>query len=176
MNYKTLIALTLTGLLLVTGSASAAEYNYPHKNPVLSVTFPDDWTVEADPSDEKGLIATTADTEIEINFWVLDGKALKADAATTLEETAVEVADLINQWVTDFKADKPQTGELNGISFYEIAGSGQDKENGEAVKVTVSFLTPDNKNIFVFMYWGSEEAEKTYAEQLEGIVKSLKKP
>jgi hypothetical protein len=42
--------------------------------------------------------------------------------------------------------------------------------------VAVNFLTPNNKALFVLMYWGFQEAEQDYAEELQGIVKSISKP
>jgi len=89
---------------------------------------------------------------------------------------AAEVGTLIDEYIQDFKAGEPVTTTVNGISMFDINGKGKDKEEGAEVNVSVTLLAADDENLFVLMYWGSDEAEKQYAEQLTAIVSSLKKP
>jgi hypothetical protein len=173
------VALTVLSLLVFFAAASHAgkTFTYPPNNPVLTITFPDSWSVKPDPDESKGIIATTPDEEIEIDLWPLDKKEADKDMEKALEEAAADVATLIIQWVTDFKGnEKPELFTVNDIVFCEIKGTGKDKEDSTPVKVSATFFSPDDQTLFVMMYWGSENGEVKYAADLAEIAKSLKRP
>ena len=159
---------------VLTSPAFAETYSYPADEPVLSITFPDNWTVEQDPNYEKGLVALSEDEEIEIDLWVLEEEEVEEDLFAALEAAGMEVATIIQEWVTDFEVEERTEGEINGIKFYHISGTGLYKEDKSEVEVAVAFFSPDLERIFVLMYWGSEEAAEAYAEELESIQDSLK--
>jgi hypothetical protein len=173
---KIFISLSALSLLFATGICTAADHSLPKEKPVLSITFPDDWKVKADEDVTEGLVALAPDEAIEIDLWALDKQELKDDANATLAAMVEEVGTLIDDHITDFQAEKPTETTINGISVFEINGKGKDKEEGKDANVSVLLMTPDNKNLFVLMYWGSDEAEKQYEAQLVAIVSSIKKP
>ena len=173
------VTLTVLGLLVMFAAVTQAGtiYTYPTINPVLTITFPDNWSVTQDPDYKKGIIATAPDEEIEIDLWAVQKKDADKDLEKALEEAAVDVASLIVRWVNDFKGDeKPTLFTVNDIVFCEIKGMAKDKEDGTPVKVCAHFFSPDDNTLFVMMYWGTETAETKYAKELAGIAKSIKRP
>lgn len=172
------VALIASLLVLVAANSQAGTvFTYPSNNPVLTITFPDNWSVKPDPDESKGIIATAPDEEIEIDLWPLHKKEADKDMEKALEAAAADVATLIIRWITDFKGnEKPELFTANDIAFCEIKGTGKDKEDGSPVKVSAAFFSPDDQTLFVMMYWGSENAEVKYAADLAEIAKSLKRP
>jgi hypothetical protein len=173
---KILVSLSALSLLFSAGMCVAGEYLLPEDKPALSITFPDDWTVEGDEDNPNSLSAISADEAIEIDVWAVDKKDLKEDVESTLLVMATEVSTLIDEYITDFQAKEPQAAKINEVDVIDISGKGKDKESGEEVNVSVTLIAPDNENLFVLMYWGSDEAEKQHADQLTAIAKSIKKP
>lgn len=174
---KILVSLSALGLLFSAGICVAGEYSLPKDKPALSITFPDDWKVEADENNpNSSVVATSADEAIEIDLWAVDKKDLKADAESTLDTMAAEVGTLIDEYIVEFQAQEPVAAKINEIDVVDISGKGKDAEDKTDVNVSVTLISPDNENLFVLMYWGSDEAEKKYAKQLAAIAASLKKP
>jgi len=175
---KFAILFVSVGFLFLFASQCLAgkTFMYPSVNPALKITFPDDWSVREDPDADVGIIVNSPDDEIEIDLWVLDEKDLKRNAERAMDDAAREVAGLIVYWVDDFKSGKTEEFTLNGIEFCEVTGTAKDKEDGSPVKVSVDFFSPDDKNVFVMMYWGSEDAETEHAAELKSIAKSIRKP
>ncbi|MCP4404310.1 MAG: hypothetical protein GY801_44270 [bacterium] len=167
------IAVLLVGLLVMTGPAFAETYSYPADDPVFSISFPDNWTVERDPNYEKGLVALSEDEEIEIDLWVLEEQEVEDDLLEALEAAGREVATIIQEWVTDFEVEERTEGEVDGIRFHQLSGTGVYKDDESKVEVAVTFFSPDNERIFVLMYWGSKEAAEEHGEELESIKQSL---
>jgi hypothetical protein len=166
-------------VLALAGPLSAVAdttYTYPKEHPVLSIAFPDDWKVEADPEDDHGLVARSADGAIELDLWALKKEADPKKMLEQLEETDQELAELIDEHVTGFKVGESKKGEVNGLKAAMFGGTGKDKEDDEEVNVEVTFLSPDDKQLFGLMYWGSDEAEEANKAALSKISASLKKP
>jgi hypothetical protein len=166
-------------VIVLTAPLSAVAhttYTYPKEHPVLSITFPDDWTVEADPDAEQGLVASSADGAIELDLWALKKEADPKKMLEQREETGQELAELIDEHVTGFKVGESKKGEVNGLKAAMFGGTGKDKEDDEAVNVEVTFLSPDDKQLFGLMYRGSDEAEEANKAALSNISASLKKP
>jgi hypothetical protein len=142
---------------------------------VLSVTFPDGWKVELDQEDQKGVSGISSDEAIWLYIWPLDEKAVQDDPKAAIDEAATDAGKDIAEWVSDVKFEEPTTVELNGISFLDISGAGKSKEDGSDVTVSVTFFSPDNKAVFIMLYYGSPDAEKTHDKELSEIAHSIKK-
>lgn len=175
---KSIFTLVSLGLLILFTAPSQAgnTFTYPPLNPALSITFPDNWSVKPDPDATAGIIAESPDQEIEIDLWALDKKDVQQNPEKALDDAAREVASLIVRWVDDFQAGKAERFTVNGIEFCEVKGTAKDTEDGSPVKVAVDFFSPDNKTVFVMLYWGSADAETKYLNDLSNIAKSIKKP
>jgi hypothetical protein len=176
MKSRVFISSLLLGVLLLAGSLWAETYTYPREDPVVSITFPDSWTVTQDPNYEKGLVALSDDEEIEIDLWVLEEQEVEDDVLAALEAAGVEVATIIDEWVMEFDVEEEHTGEVNGIHYYFLSGTGMYKDDHSEVRVGVTFFSPDGETIFVLMYWGNEEAAEAHAEELEQIRESFEVP
>jgi hypothetical protein len=53
-----------------------------------------------------------------------------------------------------------------------VDGTGKD-EDGNKVSVSVALFSPDEKQIFIMLYFGTPEAENTHEDELVGILKSI---
>lgn len=157
-------------------ASADTTYSYPKSAPVFSIAFPDDWNVDADPEDENGLVATSKDEEIELDLWALEKVSDPKQMVEQFEETGKTIGAEINKYVTGFKVEESKKGSINGISAAMFGGTGKSKEDGEEVNVEVTLLSPDGKQVFALMYWGSEEAEAANKAALDKIGGSIKKP
>ena len=174
---RTVTLMLFFSLVLIASAALAqTEYTYPANAPVLSITFPEGWKVELDQADQKGGSAISGDDAIYLYIWPLDEEAVKDDPKAAIEEAGKDVGEDIATWVTDVKFEEPKTVEFNGISFLDISGAGKAKEDGSDVTVSVTFFTPDNKAVFIMLYYGSPDAEKAHEKELTAIAQSIKKP
>jgi hypothetical protein len=165
---------SLIGIFLIFISLGFAQtFEYPTKKPVFSITFPSGWSVE---SDDDSLIAISKDESIEVDLWPLDKKKIRRDSEKALSEALDEIDNIINDWVDDFEVTSTKEDSINEIDFFEITGFGIDKDSGEEIEVSINLLTPDKKNIFVMLWWGSKEAQEKNLSDLISIVFSMKKP
>jgi len=169
---KILASVGAVAMLAFSGIGLAGEYHLPQKDPLVAIAFPDNWDVEADPDQVVGM---SPDESIEIDFWAVDKEDLKDDPKATLEAMGSEVGELVDEYLTDLKTEKPVQANINGIDLYDVTGKAKSKEDGKDVNFSMTILTPDNKNVFVMLYWGSDEAEKANSDALVAIAKSLKK-
>jgi hypothetical protein len=135
---------------------------YPEKNPIFSVTFPDDWKTE---TEEDIVHAYPADESIYLGIWALED-AKNLDAALDAVDEAV--ASLVK----NLKIDDPETMTVNEIEFMTCDGTGIDND-GDKVNVSVALFSPDEKQIFILLYYGTPEAEDAHEDELVGIVKSI---
>ena len=173
---QTLIAFA-TVLLIVPGSVVAdTTFTYPKDKPVLQITFPDGWKVEADEGDDNGLVVTSPDDAIEFDLWALEKHSDPKKMMEEIQANASEIGENIEDFVTDFKVSEKRSGDINGLKASMFGGMGKSVEDGKPVNVEVTFLTPDDKQLFGMMYWGSDEAEKKHEEALKKIGQSLKRP
>jgi len=164
--------LSALALFCAAGGALAGEYKLPDETPLVSITFPKGWNVEAQDDE---IIAMSEDEEIEIDFWVVDPEEMKEDAKGTLEAMGQEIGALVDEYLVDLKTEKPVEASHNGLTVYDVEGKAKDSETGDPVNFSVTLLTPDNKQIFVMLYWGSDAAEKANADDLKSIIESMKK-
>ena len=61
---------------------------------------------------------------------------------------------------------------VNEIEFMTCDGTGIDNE-GDKVNVSVALFSPDEKQIFILLYYGTPEAEDAHEDELIGIIKSI---
>ena len=168
--------LVLIALLFAGSVAADTTYTYPKDKPVLQITFPEGWELDQEAADEKSLVISSPDEAIELDLWALEQHSDSAKLMAELNNSAEEIGESIDQYVTDFKVSEKHDGEINGIKASMFGGKGKDKESGAPVNVEVTYLSPDGKQVFAMLYWGSDEAEKTHEASLKKISESLKKP
>ena len=84
------LVVALASVMLFAGMAFAEQiYTYPAETPVLSVAFPDDWSVELDAEDARGVYAMSPDEAIEFDIWLHAPTAWIMPSATTTESAVV---------------------------------------------------------------------------------------
>jgi hypothetical protein len=157
-----MLSVLLLGLATATAGGDGNTIVYPEKKPVFSVTFPDDWSTE---TEDDIVHATPADESIYLGIWALED-AKNLDAALDAVDEAV--ASLVK----NLKVDDPETMTVNEIELMTCDGTGIDNE-GDKVNVSVALFSPDEKQIFILLYYGTPEAEDAHEDELVGIVKSI---
>jgi hypothetical protein len=162
-----IFTLSLMAALILFSAAAIADGGgntiiYPEKNPVFSVTFPDEWKTE---TEEDIVHAYPADESIYLGIWALED-------AENLDAALDAVDEAVASLVKNLKVDDPETMTVNEIEFMTCDGTGIDNE-GDKVNVSVALFSPDGKQIFILLYYGTPEAEDAHEDELIGIVKSI---
>jgi hypothetical protein len=173
MTYRKAL-LALAALLLST-VAFGETYSYPASAPVLQITYPESWESYIDEEDGT-LYGLSADEEVELNLWALDSKDVSADPEAALLAAAEEVGEIIDDWVYDFELLRSGRSDINGMASVEVAGSGYERGTDLELVVTADFFSPDDKTIFVLMFWGTAYGVDKYMADLVKITESIKKP
>lgn len=168
--------LVLIALLFAGNATADTTYTYPKEKPVLQITFPEGWELDKEAADDKTLVISSPDEAIELDLWALEQHSDPAKLMEEIKNSADEIGESIDQYVSDFEVSEKHDGEINGIKASMFGGKGKDKESGSPVNVEVTYLSPDGKQLFAMLYWGSDEAEKTHDAALKKISESLKKP
>jgi hypothetical protein len=161
------LILPLLAVLLLGSSAAIAggggnTITYPEKNPIFTVTFPDDWSTE---TDENLLHAVPSDSSLYLGIWALED-------ANTLDAALDEVDKAVSSLVKNLKVDDADSMDVNGIKFITVDGTGKD-DDGNNVSVSVALFSPDEKQIFIMLYYGAKDAEDVHEKELVGILKSI---
>ncbi len=163
IKYRTILALFMAALLM-TNLFAEETYVYPNQeNPVLSISFPDEWKVEPE---ENILHATPKDESIYVALWALDD-------VENLEAALESVDKLVSPMIDEFLADEPEKVEFNNILYYFIEGSGKDND-GEDVNASVAIFTPDGETVCLIITYGTPEADEEHEEDFMNIIKSIK--
>ena len=177
MKKLLVVICVVVGCLLCVGNVFAESvYTYPADAPVFSIAFPDDWAVELDQEDQRGVFALSPDEAIEFDIWPLDEEEIAEDRAAAVDNAIAEINDVLAEYVTDFQTVRQSQFEINGITFDNLDGTAKMEDDGSDVMLSVAFFWPNDETLFVLMYWGTSEGENAYTEALEGIMQSIKKP
>ncbi len=129
---------------------------------MFSITFPDDWKVEAGDS----VSASSADELANIEVLTLD----ESEAGTAIDDAKDALSEQFEglKWQGD-----PTEGELNGMPVTFLTG----KFSVEGIKMSVNcaiFTPKKKKTYFMFFNFIPENAEEKHAEALTGILNSIK--
>lgn len=162
--FKYRIVLMLFISVMVLANLYADEtYVYPNQeNPILSISFPEEWKVEPE---ENILHATPKDETVYIALWALEDVA-------NLEAALESVDKIVSEMVDEFLANEPDKVEFNHILYYFIEGSGKDND-GEEVNASVAIFTPDGETVCLLITYGTPEAEEAHEEDFMNILKSI---
>jgi|GEM_PF-1227954 len=173
MLKKTAIALMLFFIMI--SCSSAQTLSFPSDEPVISINFPRSWSVEIDQDEEAGVIALSRDEEIEIDFWMINRRAMRRNSDLAIEKAMNQVEKIINDFVRNYEVTQEGEGEINDIDYFFLEGKGVYKESRERIKVNIALLTPDREHLFVLLYWGTNEAESIHKRELDKIFESIQK-
>jgi len=156
-----LLSLSAVGVLLL--PIHAEDYKLPKKDSLFSISFPDKWTVT---HEDESVDAITEDESIQLNA--------QTDDAETLSESISDSIDYLTEAGVKIKEDskKENDGEINGMKIGGVNWDATDKEG--ACRVSLSFIDIGGGKVITLLYWGSTEAEKKHAKELEEILGSMK--
>lgn len=158
---KLTVLITLIALVVSSGILKADTYVYPADGPSFSITLPNNWIVNAE---DKDLSASPQDESIFLLLSVFE-------EADNLDGAIDHLDSELESILSDIEYDEPEMVEINGIDFLTIDGSGiyDDVE----VLISVAIFMPDDENVFLLLYLGTEEAENEHGDELDEIVNSI---
>lgn len=126
-----MLSVLLLGSTIVMADGGVNTIVYPEKNPVFSVTFPDNWSTE---TDENLLHATPDDSSIYLGIWALE-------EANDLDAALDAVDEVVSSLVKNLQVDEADSMVVNGIQFITVDGTGKDDE-GDNVNVSAALFSP----------------------------------
>lgn len=148
--------------------AQADVYTYPSADPVVSITFPDNWKVEPD---EGVLHAYPKDESIYFGFIPLP-------EGTTSDEAGEAIGGAIDSLVTDFEAGESTVLDVNNLKLFVMDATGKEKESGDPVNVSMIYFSPDDNpdHLVGVVYFGTDDAEDKHEKEIKSVIKSIKNP
>jgi len=161
---RMILFVTIVALFTLTTGANSSTYVYPEKASVFAITFPDEWQVE---NEEALLHASPADESIYFGVWALT-------EADSLEAALKALDESLADYLTDLELGDPEEVEINEIAFLTVNGQGKIPE-GDLVNVSVALFSPEEKIVFIVLYFGTPEAEEKHEEALTKVIQSIKK-
>lgn len=138
------------------------EINYPADKPIFSITFPEDWEVEAA---DDSVSASSEEGVVNMELLALDADALEAAIEAAKESLAEEFEEL--EW-----NGEPQKGEMNGMDVRIL--NAKVKVEDEEMAVNCAVFAPKGKATF-FMLFNivPMKALKEQGEVISGIISSV---
>lgn len=125
--------------LIVPPVMAQQTINYPKDEPIFSITFPDEWEVEADDS----VSASSKDGEVNMELISLDAEAL-GDAIKLAKES-------LSEELKGIKWDgEPEKGELNGMNVTFLNAKVTIEEVEMAVNCAV--FAPKGEDTFFMLF------------------------
>lgn len=164
MLTTTLRACLLAGLLsLAPALAAAKTWTIPDPNPTAVVTIPDDWETS---KIKYGIETTSDDEDIYMAIEVTDGNSVEQDIEATIKWYQSKGVRI------DAKSQKQGPFKLNGMEGYTIYWDAKDDDG--PTQVTLMVLQTSDKKGLLISVWGSEEAQKENAKELDSIMESIR--
>ena len=155
----------LMSLFLFAISVNAETYSYPAADPVFTISFPDNWTIE---TDEELLHAMPADESVYVGIWAIDSVE---DVDLVMDALDEEIANFIQ----DIETDEPVETEINEIPFIIVKGNGV-VEDDIPVDFSGALFSTDGETFFVGLYFGTPEMIQKYTKKLDAILDSVSIP
>jgi len=153
----------------------AQKLSFPAEKPSLSVEFPKGWSVEIDQNAVSGVIAMSEDSAVEIDIWMIDPKKVEKDPDKAIDAAIDEIAELVEEHIKNFKVIEQANGEIGGFKYVSIEGIGEDTKNGGKLQIYAEIFTPNDKEIFIMLYWASKDAEDKNIKDIDFIFDSVSK-
>lgn len=159
---KTLLA-TLAAIALAPFAQADQTINYPDKNPIFSISFPDGWKVEME---DQSVSASSADDLVNMELIALEAEALDGAIDAAKESLTEELKGI--KWTGE--AEK---GELNGMSVTFL--NAQVTLEGVKMAVNCAIFAPKKAETF-FMLFNIVplEALKEHGEDVSKVLNSIK--
>ncbi|WP_395746365.1 hypothetical protein [Prosthecobacter sp.] len=160
---KTSLLFILLGLAFSPALRADKVFDYPEKDPVFSMTFPDAWKIEAG---DQSLSASSPDELVNMELLALDAAELGLAIDAAKESVEEEFKDI--KWLSE-----PEKGELNGLKATFLNGNA----TLEGVKVAVNcavFAPKTGDTFFMLFNVVPLESLKKHGEEVGKILNSIK--
>jgi hypothetical protein len=150
--------------LLISSSIANADQtiNYPDKNPIFSISFPDGWKVE---TEDQSVSASSKDELVNMELIALEAEAISGAIDAAKESLEEELKGI--------KFDKPEKGELNGMNAVFLNAN----VTLEGVKMAVNccIFEPKGADTFFMLFNVIPlEALKEHGEDIGKVLNSIK--
>ena len=136
---------------------------YPEKEPMFSISFPDDWKVK---TEEESVSASSEDNLVNMELIALDAVALKAAEDLARHSLGEELKGL--KWTTD-----PEKGQINGMDVSFLNGQVTLEEIRMAVNCAV-FAPPGEDTFFMLFNIIPMEALEDHQADVLKVLNSVK--
>lgn len=166
-----LVVLVVVGITALT--ASAKPYHIPVEGPKFLIDFPEDWEVKIS-QDEYDIYGISPDETIEYYVWKI-GEMKPGNIKEVVESSIEEVLENVKEYVRNAKFGKFEYEQKNGIEVLWAEGTGKYRDGGEPVIVAIDLFSPDEKNLFCLLYFGTKDGQKKNEKVIKRIDDSLKK-
>ena len=153
-------------LVALVSSAAAATYKVPPAEPIATVGIPEKWQSKA-----RGEIVEATAPDRTISIRVVPIERSKIGESMNEAMRFLRGRDGI---VVQADSRKDESIKLNGMEARNFIWQGKDKKGEVKIKFTIVVLAPREK--LLVASWGSPEANKNHATDLEAILQSIKKP
>ncbi len=160
---KTPLLLCLASFLLAPFANADQTINYPEKDPIFSISFPDGWKVD---TGDESVSASSADELVNMELIALDAEALDGAIDLAKESLTEELKGI--KWT-----DEPEKGELNGMNVVFI--NAQTTLEGVKMAVNCCIFAPKKADTF-FMLFNIVPLEslKEHGEAVGKVLNSIK--
>lgn len=150
---------------LTIASAARADQtiNYPEKDPIFSISFPDGWKVT---TEDQSVSASSPDDLVNMELIALEAEALDGAVDAAKESLEEELKGI--KWL-----DKPESGELNGMKATFV--NGQVVLEGVKMAVNCAIFAPKGADTF-FMLFNIVPLEslKDHGDDVSKVLNSIK--
>ena len=160
---KNLLLSVLAALLMAPFAGAEQTINYPDKDPIFSISFPDAWKVE---TGEQNVSASSPDSLVNMELIALEAEALDGAIDMAKEALAEQLKGL--EW-----SGEPEKGELNGMHVTFLNGQVVIEEVKMAVNCMV-FAPKDADTFFMLFNIVPMEALKEHGEDVSKVINSIK--
>ncbi len=160
---KSIFTLLIVGLMSLSAAQADQTFNYPEKDSIFSISFPDEWKVELG---DDSLSASSKDELANMELLALDAAA---------SDEAIKIAkESLKEEMEGLKfTDEPETGELNGIKTTFI--NAQVTLEGVKMAVNCCIFSPKGADKF-FMLFNvvPMDSLKEHGEDIGKVLNSIK--
>lgn len=153
----------IAALLCLPGLALARTAKLTPADTVATMEFPDSWKIS---TIKRGLQAKSPDEEVYV--WA---ELVAGNEVDTLQKEHDEY--FAKQNVTMSKVE-PEGKEVDGKKWAFVNPVATYKGDPTVIRYIIINPKVDSGKIIVFTYWASQEGDKNYDKEMDGVINSLR--
>lgn len=166
---KNFLLLAATLFFATALNLNAKTIKYPEKDPVFSITLPDDWTTKPD---KDGNLDCQAGDGSKFSFSIVPSKDVntEADLKAFLPKLAQGMADGAKME----KTKVGDVGEMTNAKKVKLFGlNANGATSGVDMVITLAAFAPKKDNYFVIMSVEPSEVDKAHGKMMGEIIDSI---